>query len=221
MGIVGVSEVAFLLPRATDSKRSGRGGWMSRMVFGRSERLSSPSSQLQPESGVADRPHQPSSVRPQSRRRCKKGRKAGIVEPTICLVSCTGTLILRDGEPADFRGNLHDPRADVDPGHPNRFAADDQGMSIMNHTRLSSRIRLLALAGSLLGTAGLLNACNDAQAGALLGAGFGALAGQAIGGDTKGTVIGTAVGAGVGYVIGNESDKAKQQQRDRYDDYDY
>ncbi len=91
----------------------------------------------------------------------------------------------------------------------------------MNSTRLVSRIRLLALAGSLLGTAGLLNACNDAQAGALLGAGVGALAGQAIGGDTKGTVIGTAVGAGVGYVIGNESDKAKQQQRDRYDDYDY
>ena len=92
----------------------------------------------------------------------------------------------------------------------------------MNRTHLSSRIRSLALTGALLGTAGLLNACNDAQSGALLGAGVGALAGQAIGGDTKATLIGTAVGAGAGYVIGNESDKAKQQQRRRpYDNYDY
>jgi len=81
------------------------------------------------------------------------------------------------------------------------------------------QVILLVAAGCLV-PATLLG-CNDAQSGALLGAGVGALAGQAIGGDTKGTVIGTAVGAGVGYVIGNESDKAKQQQRDRYDDYDY
>ena len=58
----------------------------------------------------------------------------------------------------------------------------------------------------------LLTGCNDAQSGALLGAGIGALAGQAIGGNTKSTLIGTAVGAGAGYVIGNESDKAKHQQ---------
>ncbi len=70
----------------------------------------------------------------------------------------------------------------------------------MNRTHLSSRIRSLALAGALLGTAGLLNACNDAQSGALLGAGVGALAGQAIGGDTKATLIGTAVGAWDGRV---------------------
>ena len=58
----------------------------------------------------------------------------------------------------------------------------------------------------------LLTGCNDAQSGALLGAGIGALAGQAIGGDTKSTLIGTAVGGGAGYVIGNESDKAKHQR---------
>ncbi len=57
----------------------------------------------------------------------------------------------------------------------------------------------------------ILAACqNDAQTGALLGAGIGALAGQAIGGDTQGTVIGAAAGAGLGYIIGNESDKARE-----------
>ncbi len=61
----------------------------------------------------------------------------------------------------------------------------------------------------------LLGGCNDAQSGALLGAGIGALAGQAIGGDTEATVIGTAVGAGVGYAVGNESDKAKQHRYPR------
>ncbi len=83
----------------------------------------------------------------------------------------------------------------------------------MNRTRtMLSRIRLLGLSIALLGAATLLSGCNDAQAGALLGAGIGALAGQAIGGDTEATVIGTAVGAGAGYIIGNESDKAKRQQ---------
>jgi outer membrane lipoprotein SlyB len=70
--------------------------------------------------------------------------------------------------------------------------------------------RLAALPALFLG-ASFLGGCNDAQAGLLLGAGAGALAGQAIGGNTEGTLIGTAVGAGVGYIIGNESDKAKQQ----------
>ena len=79
-----------------------------------------------------------------------------------------------------------------------------------------------ALVGLCAATA-LLAGCNDAQSGALLGAGIGALAGQAIGGNTKSTLIGTAVGAGAGYVIGNESDKAKHQRyghghhRDNYD----
>ena len=60
---------------------------------------------------------------------------------------------------------------------------------------------------------------NDAQTGALLGAGIGVLAGQAIGGDTEGTVIGAAAGAGLGYIIGNESDKAREPRyRGRPDD---
>jgi outer membrane lipoprotein SlyB len=50
---------------------------------------------------------------------------------------------------------------------------------------------------------------NDAQTGALIGAGVGALAGQAIGGDTKGTLIGAGAGAAGGYIIGNEQDKKK------------
>ncbi len=81
---------------------------------------------------------------------------------------------------------------------------------------MKRRIPLLALVAALTGSAGLLSGCNDAQSGALLGAGIGALAGQAIGGDTKATLI----GAGVGYIIGNESDKAKHQQQHN-DDYDY
>ncbi len=85
--------------------------------------------------------------------------------------------------------------------------------------RIRNRMLQTALIAGLLGAPVALSGCNDAQAGALLGAGVGALAGQAIGGDTKGTVIGTAVGAGVGYVIGNESDKAKARQR--YGNYDY
>ena len=77
---------------------------------------------------------------------------------------------------------------------------------------MKRRIPLLALVAALTGSAGLLSGCNDAQAGALLGAGIG----QAIGGDTEATLI----GAGVGYIIGNESDKAKHQQQHN-DDYDY
>lgn len=53
---------------------------------------------------------------------------------------------------------------------------------------------------------------NDAQTGALLGTAVGAGVGQAIGGDTAGTLIGLGVGAGAGYMIGNEQDKAQQQQ---------
>ncbi len=57
----------------------------------------------------------------------------------------------------------------------------------------------------------------DAQTGGLIGLGVGALAGQAIGGNTGGTLIGAAVGGGLGYIIGNESDKAKQEPERRSD----
>jgi hypothetical protein len=80
---------------------------------------------------------------------------------------------------------------------------------------------MLGLAVALIGAAGLLNGCNDAQGGALLGAGFGALAGQAIGGDTEATLLGTAIGTGAGYIIGNESDKQKHRYHDHRGNYDY
>ena len=60
---------------------------------------------------------------------------------------------------------------------------------------------------------GLAGCQSDAQTGALVGGVGGAAAGQAIGGNTEGTLIGAAVGTGAGYIIGNESDKAKQSQR--------
>ena len=86
-----------------------------------------------------------------------------------------------------------------------------------------SRLRSTRLALALgLAALPLLAGCNDAQKGALLGAGAGALAGQAIGGNTKSTLIGTAVGAGVGYAVGNESDKARHQREHYHNgNYDY
>jgi hypothetical protein len=95
--------------------------------------------------------------------------------------------------------------------------------SAMSPSRIPTPVRLasLAAAAAVLGVSSFLTGCNDAQSGALIGAGIGALAGQAIGGDTEATVIGTAVGAGAGYVIGNESDKAKQQQQGYNPNYDY
>jgi hypothetical protein len=88
----------------------------------------------------------------------------------------------------------------------------------MKPARFSTRsfvVRMMVVA-SMGGPALALGGCNDAQAGALLGAGIGALAGQAIGRDTEATLIGTAVGAGAGYVVGNESDKAKSRAYHRY-----
>lgn len=78
-----------------------------------------------------------------------------------------------------------------------------------SHTSLLNRLFTVIASMSLLVGGSLLGGCNDAQAGALLGAGIGALAGQAIGGDTEATLIGVAIGTGAGYIIGNESDKEK------------
>ena len=80
------------------------------------------------------------------------------------------------------------------------------------------RLRFFGLAAAITAAAVISTGCNDAQSGALLGAGVGALAGQAIGGNTSATLIGTGIGAGAGYIIGNESDKEKARQRDaRYE----
>ena len=87
----------------------------------------------------------------------------------------------------------------------------------MNRTSIIRRLRSLGLAAALAGSAMLVSGCNDAQSGALLGAGIGALAGQAIGGDTEATLIGAGVGTGAGYIIGNESDKEKARHRGNYD----
>jgi hypothetical protein len=91
----------------------------------------------------------------------------------------------------------------------------------MDRSRILRTIRVLGLAAMLAGSASVLGGCNDAQAGALLGAGIGALAGQAAGGNTEATLIGTGIGTGVGYIIGNESDKAKQREYHRRGNYDY
>ena len=96
-------------------------------------------------------------------------------------------------------------------------------MTRLNISRVSTMKRRFDCAAVLavsLASCLLMQGCNDAQAGALLGAGAGALAGQAIGRDTTGTLIGTGVGAGLGYIFGNELDKSHHDQcRARYYDY--
>lgn len=84
----------------------------------------------------------------------------------------------------------------------------NHALTIHGSRHHSPRLAALGLAGMLAVIAGCQN---DAQTGALIGAGVGALAGQAIGGDTGGTLIGAGVGGGLGYIIGNESDKSKNQ----------
>ena len=77
-----------------------------------------------------------------------------------------------------------------------------------------------AVLAAALSSCLLMQGCNDAQAGLLLGAGGGALAGQAIGHNTTGTLVGAGLGAGLGYIIGNESDKDHARRCcDRYYDY--
>lgn len=86
--------------------------------------------------------------------------------------------------------------------------------------RWTTGIATLLLAGSML-TVSTGCAGNDAQAGALLGAGAGALGGAIIGHNqgrhtAEGAGIGAGVGAMTGYIIGNESDKAKMRQQQHY-----
>lgn len=86
--------------------------------------------------------------------------------------------------------------------------------------RWTTGIAAVLLAGSML-TATTGCAGNDAQAGALLGAGAGALGGAIIGHNqgrrtAEGAGIGAGIGAVTGYIIGNESDKAKMQRQHHY-----
>ncbi len=67
---------------------------------------------------------------------------------------------------------------------------------------------VLAAAYGFIFVAGCQNDAQTASAvGALAGAGIGQLAGRS----TESTLIGAAVGGGAGYILGNESDKQKQQ----------
>ncbi len=65
---------------------------------------------------------------------------------------------------------------------------------------------------ALLSMVALSSCATRAQNGAAAGGAAGAVAGQILGKNTESTVIGTAVGAVAGYMIGNEMDKADQNQ---------
>lgn len=73
----------------------------------------------------------------------------------------------------------------------------------------------------VLATAGLsfpMGCESDAQSGAFLGSMIGAAAGAGINHDNRGrgALIGAGVGAVGGYIVGNESDKKKDQQNEAY-----
>lgn len=76
-------------------------------------------------------------------------------------------------------------------------------------------VKVLA-ASAMVAVAAQLSGCNDAQGGALLGgaagAGLGAIIGHQSGHGGEGAAIGAGAGLLGGYIIGNESDKKKQQQ---------
>lgn len=87
----------------------------------------------------------------------------------------------------------------------------------------------IAAAAALSAGAFTITGCqNDAQNGALIGAGAGAGLGAIIGHNSgdhagEGAAIGAAAGALGGYIIGNESDKAKEREYRRHHDpyYNY
>ena len=73
---------------------------------------------------------------------------------------------------------------------------------------------LIKLSCILVAVAIIAGGCqNDARTGALIGSLAGAGVGQLASGNTEATLLGAAVGGGAGYMIGNESDKNKQQQQ--------
>ena len=103
-------------------------------------------------------------------------------------------------------------------GRPVRLACGNRkGVAMHRTTRFHWFVALTAGLGLSLAIAGC---ANDAQTGALLGAGAGAATGAIIGhqsGETgEGAAVGGAGGAGAGYIIGNESDKAKRRHRGHY-----
>ena len=84
--------------------------------------------------------------------------------------------------------------------------------STINQRLLGRLIRPMVFGAALSIFAVGMQGCNDAQAGALLGAGVGALAGQAMGDDTESTLIGAGAGAVGGYIVGNEIEKSRPRR---------
>ncbi len=86
----------------------------------------------------------------------------------------------------------------------------------------SSRIVHVAavLLTAVVGFGAIAGCESDAQTGGLFGAlggaGLGAIIGHQSGHAAEGAIIGGAAGGAGGYVIGNESDKARQR---RYEEY--
>jgi uncharacterized membrane protein YebE (DUF533 family) len=92
--------------------------------------------------------------------------------------------------------------------------------------RLFSTLTAGFLTISLLSFSSGCAMSNDAQGGALLGAGLGAIGGAVIGHNSgrrtaEGAAIGAGVGAVGGYIIGNESDKARAHQYHHHPNYRY
>ena len=72
-------------------------------------------------------------------------------------------------------------------------------------------LSLLAIVGVGLG---FVAGCEtDAQSNALIGSGIGVGVAALTGGDSGDLMTGAAIGGGAGYIVGNESDKKKGQQR--------
>ena len=69
---------------------------------------------------------------------------------------------------------------------------------------------ILALSMALVFLAGCES---EAQKDAIIGTVIGAALGQAIGGDTEATLIGAGVGTTAGYMLGNEADRKKTNER--------
>ena len=71
---------------------------------------------------------------------------------------------------------------------------------------------IIAVVG--LVTVGFTSGCeNEAQTDALLGTGIGVGVAALTGGDGSDLMVGGAIGGGAGYLLGNEADKKKTQQK--------
>ena len=81
------------------------------------------------------------------------------------------------------------------------------------NTKMLKKRMMVIVAVTGFALAMLAGCQNNAQTGALIGSVAGAGIGQLAGRSTEATLIGAAIGGGGGYLIGNESDKKKEQAR--------